>query len=755
MTITSLKRHKIIIILSAYAVAIAFFYSFPSESEWYSFYSYLNRQRAIPYVDLREGYPPLGFLIYLPIYILSGGDSSIFSYGFKALNGILLVATSYVLHLILKNRFGSDIALKLTGYYAALPSVIFANSYSNDIVALLPAALAIYMMGRKKPMFCGILIGLATLSKGFPILLVIPALISFKEPKSKLTILAATFLTLLLLSMPFLLLDPFIYASTFTHHGSRGPWETVWAIIEGYYSHGGFLHPYFDKFFYHFNLLRMYPANPFDHAIYRWGFSLLPSALQLSCIAVLALLSLTFSERSEEVLSLCGLLYVGNMLFFKGYSTQFAVSTQFYMLLATARMPLPFVALLELSHLLQILSWHSRAISPELLSNEHRLLLVSATLIRTALFSALVAKALVSSRHRIGDAKNLLGRALSYLGLLQSRRIVFSLFLAAMFGSASALFLTAYLNDADGFRVIFGSVEAKQFDWSSLRIYGLRTGDKVMIRLHSNAAFDVEISQDSSILEWERGIINQYSLKGSFNESLLFFVSSFDAPCEVRLRLKHPVMAFRVTDGLYGDLTFDVKSQNSTLLIRVRDLGRDGRSSLFRVVYPLQTIVDQDFSVNVDYTVIEGTLQDSMLDIFDETDEWLYSFRISENPILNSESRDIFGNSWISGDEVCLLGLVYTIADNSSATIRINHLAIAKAFPVPQLYALEEEIVNYEIFVQRDFEPSIGYVLSTTLATAFCVLSATLTLTVSKTVEVLSIGSSMRRGTSVDSGFDE
>lgn len=350
---------KLYVAILAYAAIVMVIYLLPIglEVEWYDFYSYLDRHQAFPYVDTREGYPPLGFLIYMPLYYAFRTNATAFYYAFRALNGLFLVLTVYSLYHILSSMFDEKKAMKLTLLYGFLPSVLKANTYSNDVIAMLPTALAILMMVRKRSLLCGILIGLATLGKGFPLLLLIPAFFVFDELKDRVKVIGLTLTTLVLGSLPFTLLNPFTYISTFTHHGSRGPWETPWALIDGFYSHGGLLHPYFDKFFYHSNLLQVYDPSPFDNAIYAWRLDWLPLLLTVGEISVVLLLSLAYRKRKNEAVALCGLLYLGYMLFFKGYSTQFAVSTEFYVLLATMGESLVFLVPLEASHIMQMMSW--------------------------------------------------------------------------------------------------------------------------------------------------------------------------------------------------------------------------------------------------------------------------------------------------------------------------------------------------------------------------------------------------------------
>ncbi len=100
----------------------------------------------------------------------------------------------------------------------------------------------------------------------------------------------------------------------------------------------------------------MYPTIHNDHAIYAWNFDQLPNILTVLQVAIITAISAGYLRRKKDAVRLCGLLYISYMLFFKGYSTQFAVSTPFYVLLAVTGMPMLFLLPLEVSHLMQMLA---------------------------------------------------------------------------------------------------------------------------------------------------------------------------------------------------------------------------------------------------------------------------------------------------------------------------------------------------------------------------------------------------------------
>jgi hypothetical protein len=697
------KNHwYFLLLLLCYSSAIAISYTLSAglvDTDWYSFYSYLDSHGALPYVDVREGYPPIGFLIYLPLYYAFRGNVAAFSFAFRAFNGALLVATLYVLYLIVKSVTGEKRGLWLALYFAVLPSVVIANAYSNDVVALLPAALAIYMMIRKRALLCGLLLGLATLGKGFPLLLIIPGLMAFTNAKDRVKLVGSTLATLVFASLPFVLINPFTYLSTFTYVSSRGPWETIWAFIDGYFSHGGLLHPYFD------------PASHYDHAIYEWAFGFMPDLLTALQIIVVILLSLTFIRRKDKFVPLCGLLYISYMLFFKGYSTQFAVSTPFYVLLAAMDTPLLFLLPLEVSHMMQIMSW-GMLFDPELVRNWHLPFLESAVVIRTAVFAILVLKGFAGTRlsfkQVIGPARSFLAR----LSFLKDKKLISLVLVTVLMAAISLGILYSYTISGSGFRAYDGSLNLTQSEWSGINVDGLRRGDQVMVKLNTNVWVDAKAVSNNSTVQVERGVVNPFNLKGSFNETMLFFRAESDS-YDLMLRMKHPAMPFRVTDGLDGDLSVNPTSNGSTLTLDLDDEGVDGQGSLFRMAYPCKVHVGDNFRLSFKYKLIDGNVSGVLLDVLDDTDEWLYPFNASENFVLTPESKDLSGYSNLLHDDLSLLGVTVLLDNNSSATVRLDKLSVSDGenFNVA-FYAHPNEEVHYEVSIERDFKSSITYAIA-------------------------------------------
>jgi len=699
-----------------YTVALLAIYALPIglEGEWYNFYEYLDNHNATPYIDVREGYPPLGFLIYMPLYHISRGNQTLFYYLLRFVNGFLLSSTLYTLYLTAKYVFGEGRALRYTLYYGLLPSVIIANTYSNDIVSLLPASLSIYTIVRRKPILSGLLIGLAALGKGFPAILIIPALLYFEELTDKIKLAGSAILVFLYASLPFMLIAPLAYISTFTHHASRGPWETIWALIEGYYSHGGLLHPYFDKFFYHDNLSYIYEPNPYDHAFYEWKYSFLPTLLASLQIIMIILIALTLYDRklsSKDIVSSCGSLYIAYILFFKGYSTQFAVSTSFYTLLAAMDSPLKLLIPLEVSHILQILSWNAQSIHLTL-RNLHMEMLISAILMRTAILSYTIARYLKLNHPNLKGIASLIRSIVYYLTFLLKDCIACIATIIILLSAVStSIYLHSYV-EGGSLRIIIGEIEASTDRWSTIHLEDLAKGDQIIALFETNTWLEFQIPE---ILEseLEYGLVNPYNLKNSFDQSLIFFQAKLDKH-DIYVRMKHPKIPFRITDGLDKDLLCHIRYENSTLTIELKDEGLDKRNSIFRIAYPYSTRIGYEFPLPIAYSVIDGSPSSIMLDIFDDKDEWIYTIRLPATPHQPVVSCEI--PQYILGDDISLIALVVSLNDRDSTTIKLYE-TIGNANNHINLYAENTEKIHYKILIERDPTLTLEYQLNLSIST--------------------------------------
>lgn len=132
-------------------------------------------------------------------------------------------------------------------------------------------------------------LGFAT--KIYPAFILVPAMIVAGNRDR--IILVTVFVTMVwLLSLPFIIQDPFMYMSTFIHHLYRGPSESIFAILDGYYGHTGFVHPLFDVAIYYFQFTTVYRPSHDQHFYYAWRYPPLKYIALLTQIAGLTPLCL-------------------------------------------------------------------------------------------------------------------------------------------------------------------------------------------------------------------------------------------------------------------------------------------------------------------------------------------------------------------------------------------------------------------------------------------------------------------------------
>jgi hypothetical protein len=357
-----------------------------------------------------------------------------------------------------------------------------------------------------------------------------------------------------------------------------------------------------------------------------------------------------------------------------------------------------------------MLSWNSQAFAPEFLRNEHSTILVLAVILRSIVFAALVANAFRRSNLSFKPAANAARRFVSYLKLFKDKWLVLAasaMIVIALIGTVS---LYVYVNGNTGFRSLKGTISVTQSEWQSIAIDDLEKGDQVMIRLATGTWLDAELA--NSTVQVERGFRNPYNLKDSFNETMLFFRADSEQS-SLMLRMKHSQIPFRITEGLENDLSVNATEADSTLTLRLKDAGIDGNASMFTMAYPISARVDHDFSLHLRYRLIEGNGSNIWVYVFDDTDEWLYPFAASEDFVLTPQTKDLYGRANLLGDNISLVEVSMLVDDNASAVFRLEEFSVSdgEKYNV-EFYAMPNEEIPYEVFVERDFKPSISYVVA-------------------------------------------
>lgn len=141
----------------------------------------------------------------------------------------------YAIALKLRGREG---AVRCAWLYAGLFFPLVSLLFWFESFPLFFLLLGVYMIIDKRPLLGGIAAGIGFMIKLVPAFVGPVALKAFPRVSQKITYVLAAALAGLLIALPFLLTNMAFFLTTFVHQASRRPWETVWALLDGYYSGG-------------------------------------------------------------------------------------------------------------------------------------------------------------------------------------------------------------------------------------------------------------------------------------------------------------------------------------------------------------------------------------------------------------------------------------------------------------------------------------------------------------------------------------
>jgi hypothetical protein len=223
-----------------------------------------------------------------------------------------VVGNLTVLYLIALELYDRAKALRCAWIYACLFAPLYTWTGWFDNISLFFLLLALYYLLRQRGRLAGLAIGLGFMIKVTPVLLLPLGLRSLSSLSKKIGYLALAGLTVALISLPFLLTRPAFFLASFRSMMERSPWETIWALMDGYFSYG------------------VLPADRFDPTV---DFATHSSHLPWLWITVaFALIYLWLYTRrvdwqDQRVITVFAGLSVNLFfLYSKGYSPQMAVA---------------------------------------------------------------------------------------------------------------------------------------------------------------------------------------------------------------------------------------------------------------------------------------------------------------------------------------------------------------------------------------------------------------------------------------------
>jgi hypothetical protein len=288
---------------------------------WYNFVSYWDFASAaaygyFPYVHYWVEYPPVFPWLATLLYMVSALAGNWAQPLFYTLILLLLLAADcgcvLMVYRIGQIAYGDDRLATLAGALQVLlfvPVYLYTGWFDTLPTLLLLAALLQILQGRS--LWAGFWAGLGTLTKFFPGVTMVVGW-RYLRGSWKTLFLVAFGVTVLLIMLPLVMKSPVMTLASIHGYFSRPSWETVWALIDGYYGSGG--HPS--------------PEMRFDPNAGIWIQhssqlpSWLPALLLISGVSLA--LFYRFDLRSPvQAIALTGFLLNILLLTSKGYSPQY------------------------------------------------------------------------------------------------------------------------------------------------------------------------------------------------------------------------------------------------------------------------------------------------------------------------------------------------------------------------------------------------------------------------------------------------
>ena len=228
-----------------------------------------------------------------------------------------------VIYLLALELYERERAFRCALIYALLFAPLYIWSGWFDPMPLFFLLLGLYLLIRQRATSAGIALGLGFMIKITPAMIVAVGWKALNTMRRKVGLLLAFGVTVLAIAAPFLLTHPQFLIASFRSMVARSSWETVWALLEEYYSYGVVAGDRLDPL-----------ADVATHP------STLPWPLISLAFALLYLWLFTrpWGEERTRIVAFAGLTVNLFTLYNKGYSPQFLIQL------------IPFVVLL-LPHL--------------------------------------------------------------------------------------------------------------------------------------------------------------------------------------------------------------------------------------------------------------------------------------------------------------------------------------------------------------------------------------------------------------------
>lgn len=215
-----------------------------SDFSYYRLLLSFTNQGFYPLIHFWVEYPPIFPWLMLGLYRLSllippwTQPGTWFYLLLSTFLALVEACNLIVLYALARRLYGTDPATRLAWIYSALLIPVLTLLGWYDSLALLFLLLALLWALDKKPVASGIAAGLGFMTKLVPVVAVPAAWQHMKGWRQRLRLILATLLVILSIAAPFLAIAPETFVQSLKAPIVRSTWETVWALIDGYYSYG-------------------------------------------------------------------------------------------------------------------------------------------------------------------------------------------------------------------------------------------------------------------------------------------------------------------------------------------------------------------------------------------------------------------------------------------------------------------------------------------------------------------------------------
>jgi hypothetical protein len=194
---------------------------------------------GIPFIDYWVEFPPVFPFLSLMIFKLANGQEHVYDQ-MLALTLSLFQAGEVAIFTSLAYRiFPFEQAQRRVGVYLIFILVLAYGWWYFDPIASFLMLLGMFFALHNRRLLAGVALGMGALTKFFP-LLALPALWLWAPSRKTFTItLAAIGLTCAVYGVLWKVSPSFTQASIISQ-GSKGSWETMWALLDGNFSTGNF-----------------------------------------------------------------------------------------------------------------------------------------------------------------------------------------------------------------------------------------------------------------------------------------------------------------------------------------------------------------------------------------------------------------------------------------------------------------------------------------------------------------------------------